>query len=136
MAAVRAAGVDAFGVNLFVPGAPTADPAGLAAYLAQLEPDAAVVGVALGEASWDDDDYAGKVDAVLAAPPAAVSFTFGIPEADVVRGAAGGGLRRPAHRHDARGGGRRAAGGSRRAVPAGRRGRRPPGQPGQRRPPG
>ena len=33
MAAVRAAGVDAFGVNLFVPGDPTADPAGLAAYL-------------------------------------------------------------------------------------------------------
>ena len=85
MAAVRAAGVDAFGVNLFVPGAPTTDPAGLAAYLAQLEADAAVVGVALGEAAWDEDDYAGKVDAVLAAPPAAVSFTFGIPAAEVVR---------------------------------------------------
>jgi nitronate monooxygenase len=85
MAAVRAAGVDGFGVNLFVPGAPTADPAGLAAYLTRLESDGAVVGVALGEASWDDDDYAGKVDAVLAAPPAAVSFTFGIPAADVVR---------------------------------------------------
>ena len=84
MAAVRAAGVDAFGVNLFVPGTPTADPEGLAAYVAQLEADAAVVGAALGEASWDDDDYAGKVDAVLAAPPAAVSFTFGIPAADVV----------------------------------------------------
>src|SRR5580698_4581470 len=69
MAAVRAAGVDAFGVNLFVPGAPTTDLAGLAAYLAQLEADAAVVGVALGEAAWDEDDYAGKVDAVLAAPP-------------------------------------------------------------------
>src|SRR3984957_2795491 len=85
MAAVRAAGVDAFGVNLFVPGAPTTDPTGLAAYLTRLENDAAVVGVALGEAAWDDDDYAGKVDAVLAAPPAAVSFTFGIPAADVVR---------------------------------------------------
>jgi nitronate monooxygenase len=85
MAAVRAAGADAFGVNLFVPGAPTTDPAGLAAYLAQLETDAAVVGVALGEAVWDDDDYADKVDAVLAAPPAAVSFTFGIPAAEMVR---------------------------------------------------
>ena len=84
MAAVRAAGVDAFGVNLFVPGTPTADPEGLAAYVAQLEADAAVVGAALGEASWDDDHYAGKVDAVLAAPPPAVSFTFGIPAADVV----------------------------------------------------
>ena len=85
MAAVRAAGVDAFGVNLFVPGDPTADPDGLAAYLAQLEPDAAALGVTLGEASWDDDDYAAKVEAVLAAPPAVVSFTFGVPDVDVVR---------------------------------------------------
>ena len=85
MAAVRAAGVDAFGVNLFVPGDPTADPDGLAAYLAQLEPDAAALGVTLGEASWDDDDYAGKVETVLAAPPAVVSFTFGVPDVDVVR---------------------------------------------------
>ena len=30
---MRAAGVDAFGVNLFVPGSPTADPDGLAAYV-------------------------------------------------------------------------------------------------------
>ncbi len=67
MAAVRAAGVDAFGVNLFVPGHPTADPAGLAAYLAQLEPDAAALGVTVGEASWNDDGYVGKVEAVLAA---------------------------------------------------------------------
>jgi nitronate monooxygenase len=85
MAAVRDAGVDAFGVNLFVPGAPTTDPAGLAAYLTRLETDAAVVGVPLGDAVWDDDDYGGKVDAVLAASPAAVSFTFGIPGADVVQ---------------------------------------------------
>ena len=85
MAAVRAAGVAAFGVNLFVPGQPTADPAGVAAYLEQLEPDAAALGVALGIASWDDDDYPAKVDAVTAAAPAAVSFTFGIPSVDVVR---------------------------------------------------
>jgi nitronate monooxygenase len=84
MAAVRAAGVERFGVNLFVPGAPTGDPLGLAAYLAALEPDAAAVGVALGEATWNDDDYPDKVGALLAAPPAVVSFTFGIPSADVV----------------------------------------------------
>jgi nitronate monooxygenase len=85
MVAVRAAGVAVFGVNLFVPGAPSADPGALAAYVAQLEADAASLGVALGEASWDDDDFPAKVDAVLAAPPAAVSFTFGIPPGDVVR---------------------------------------------------
>jgi nitronate monooxygenase len=85
MAAVRAAGADAFGVNLFVPGDPTADQAGLAAYLAELEPDAAAVGATLGVASWDDDGYDAKLDAVLAEPPAAVSFTFGIPSVDTIR---------------------------------------------------
>jgi nitronate monooxygenase len=85
MAAVTAAGVDAFGVNLFVPGRPAADPDRLAAYLAGLEPDAAALGTSLGEASWDDDDYAGKVEVLLAAPPAAVSFTFGVPAPDLVR---------------------------------------------------
>jgi nitronate monooxygenase len=84
MAAVRAAGVDAFGVNLFVPGEPTADQAGLAAYLAELEPDAAAVGVALGAAAWDDDEYDAKLEAVLAEPPAALSFTFGIPSVDTI----------------------------------------------------
>jgi nitronate monooxygenase len=85
MAAVAAAGVDEFGVNLFVPGGPTADPAGLAAYVAQLNHDAAALGATVGEASWDDDDYAAKVDVVRAGAPAAVSFTFGLPDADVVR---------------------------------------------------
>jgi len=85
MAAVRAAGVDAFGVNLFVPGTPTHDPQGLDAYVAQLEPDATALGAALGEARWDDDAYPAKLDTVLAAPPAVVSFTFGIPAVDVVR---------------------------------------------------
>jgi nitronate monooxygenase len=84
MAAVRAAGVDAFGVNLFVPGEPTADPGGLAAYIGRLGPEAAALGVTLGEARWDDDDYPAKVEAVLAAPPAVVSFTFGVPAAAVI----------------------------------------------------
>jgi nitronate monooxygenase len=85
MAAVRAAGVDAFGVNLFVPGDPTLQPVELASYLAEMEPDAAALGVALGAALWDDDGYPAKVETLLAAPPAVVSFTFGIPAVDVVR---------------------------------------------------
>jgi nitronate monooxygenase len=85
MAAVRAAGIGAFGVNLFVPGAPTVDPEGLAAYLEALGAEAAALGATLGAARWDDDDYPAKVEAVLAAPPAAVSFTFGLPEPRVVR---------------------------------------------------
>jgi nitronate monooxygenase len=85
MAAVRAGGVDTFGVNLFVPGGPTHLVGELAVYVAAVEPDAAALGVALGEAVWDDDDYPAKVVTVLAAPPAVVSFTFGIPAVDVVR---------------------------------------------------
>ncbi len=85
MAAVRAAAIGAFGVNLFVPGAPTEDPEGLAAYLDALGPEAAELGATLGAARWDDDDYPAKVEAVLAATPAAVSFTFGLPQPAVVR---------------------------------------------------
>jgi nitronate monooxygenase len=84
MAAVREAGVERFGVNLFVPGGPTSDPAGLAAYVASLGADAAAVGAELGEPAWDDDDYPRKIEAVLSEPPAVASFTFGIPEAAVV----------------------------------------------------
>jgi nitronate monooxygenase len=85
MAAVRAAGVKSFGVNLFVPGLPSLQPGELAAYLAEVEPDAAALGVALGTALWDDDGYPAKVETLLAAPPAVVSFTFGIPAVDVVQ---------------------------------------------------
>lgn len=84
MAAVRARGVDTFGVNLFVPGAPVSDPAPVTAYLAALAPEAAALGGALGEATWDDDHYTAKVEAVTSEPPAVVSFTFGIPAAPVL----------------------------------------------------
>ena len=85
MAAVRAAGVDVFGVNVFVPGRPVAEPGQVGAYAASLEAEAAALGVTVGAPTWDDDDYGGKVDALAARPPAAVSFTFGIPDAEVVR---------------------------------------------------
>ncbi len=83
--AVRAAGVDAFGVNVFVPGRPTAVPGRVAAYVASFAPEAATLGVAPGEPGWDDDDYGPKLDALLALVPAAVSFTFGIPGLETVR---------------------------------------------------
>jgi nitronate monooxygenase len=85
MAAVRAAGVDTFGVNLFVPGAPTDAPGRLEAYLASLRPLAQSLGTELGAGEWDDDDYPAKVALVLAEPPAVVSFTFGLPDPGVVR---------------------------------------------------
>jgi nitronate monooxygenase len=84
VAAVRAAGVASFGINLFVPGHPTVDPEGLATYVVALEREADALGVALGEPCWDDDDYRRKLDLVLGDPPAVTSFTFGFPTLDEV----------------------------------------------------
>ena len=85
MEAVRSAGVEAFGVNVFVPGHPATDPGRVDDYVASLEAEAAALGAPLGAPSWDDDHYLAKVDALVADPPAAVSFTFGVPDAEVVR---------------------------------------------------
>ena len=80
-----------FGVNLFLPGRPTTDSEGLAAYLRALGAEAAALGTTLGEPEWDDDDYPRKLDLLLAEPPAVVSFTFGVPASDVVRALQGAG---------------------------------------------
>jgi nitronate monooxygenase len=79
IAAVRAATPEPFGVNVFVPGLPGADRKALDRYLRALR-DAGP----LGEASWDDDGFDGKVAALLADPPAVASFTFGSPPAETV----------------------------------------------------
>src|SRR5205823_8603168 len=83
MDAVRAGTGALFGVNVFVPGAPAADRAALGRYLAELEPEAAALSVRPGAPDWDDDDWDAKLAALLAGPPAVVSFTFGCPEQDV-----------------------------------------------------
>lgn len=78
-----------FGVNLFVPeplDRAALEPA-VAAYRAALEPDAAALGVDLGEPRWDDTDHwAAKVAAVESLAPAVVSCTFGIPSGEVISG--------------------------------------------------
>jgi nitronate monooxygenase len=79
MTAVRAAGAQSFGVNLFVPGVPAADAGAVAAYIAALRPDAEQVGAEAGEPRWDDDDWEAKVSLLLGDPPPVVSFTFGCP---------------------------------------------------------
>lgn len=84
IAAVRAATPLAFGVNLFVPGAPAADRGPLDAYLAELDVEAAALGVELGPATWDDDGWAEKAELVVASAPPVVSFTFGSPPAGLV----------------------------------------------------
>ena len=78
IAAVRVATAEPFGVNVFVPGVPCPDTERLARYLDSLGPS-------LGDASWDDDDFDGKVAVLLADPPAVTSFTFGCPAAGVIQ---------------------------------------------------
>ena len=68
-----------FGVNVFVPRRSVADPAAVVEYLASLEPEATRLGTAIGEAVWEDDDWAAKLDALRRDPVAVVSFTFGCP---------------------------------------------------------
>ncbi len=79
MSAVRAATAEPFGVNVFVPGAPCAGTGALDRYLDSLRPAGPIAA-----ASWDDDGFASKITALLADPPAVISFTFGCPEAQVI----------------------------------------------------
>jgi nitronate monooxygenase len=72
-----------FGVNLFVPGTrPTAD---ISSYVQRVTAAAEKVGAVPGEPRWDDDNYAAKLELVLALRVPVVSFTFGLADADVVQ---------------------------------------------------
>jgi len=74
----------AFGVNLFVPGDPSAETPGLEDYLARVAPEASRYGAGLGEARYDDDGYAEKLELVRRVRPAVVSFTFGCPDPETL----------------------------------------------------
>ncbi|MEU8134346.1 nitronate monooxygenase [Streptodolium elevatio] len=88
IAELRAATGLPFGVNLFVPGeaAEGAAAGQVGAYRDRLAPEAARLGVALGEVPPHglDDDWDAKVAALLADPVAVVSFTFGCPDRGVL----------------------------------------------------
>src|SRR5689334_2016976 len=72
-----------FGVNLFVPGTrPTAD---ISSYVSRVTACAQKVGAVPGDPRWDDDNYAAKLELVLALRVPVVSFTFGLPDADDVQ---------------------------------------------------
>lgn len=75
IAATRARTDAPFGVNLFVPG-PATPPAEFAGYLAELGREFPV-----GEPTYDTDDWAAKLDLLVAAPVAVVTCTFGCPSA-------------------------------------------------------
>ncbi|MGZ3147824.1 nitronate monooxygenase [Lentzea chajnantorensis] len=72
-----------FGVNLFVPGTrPTAD---ISSYVDRVTAFAGKLGAVPGEPRWDDDNYAAKLELVLALRVPVVSFTFGLPDVDDVQ---------------------------------------------------
>jgi nitronate monooxygenase len=83
--AVREAGAERYGVNLFAPSPVPVDRAAYAAYRLALLPLAERFGVELPEAPREDDDgWHDKVDVLVAAAPPVVSFTFGLPDGSSV----------------------------------------------------
>jgi nitronate monooxygenase len=68
-----------FGVNLFAPPGPAADPAELDRYAAELREEAERYGVQPGEPRHDDDSYEEKLALVVEERVPVVSFTFGCP---------------------------------------------------------
>lgn len=83
ISSVRGRGVDAFGVNLFVPHGH--EEVELADYEQRVKAEARAYGVQAGTPHWDDDQYQAKVELVLTAGVPVVSFTFGVPAAATVR---------------------------------------------------
>jgi nitronate monooxygenase len=84
IATVRAATDAPFGVNLFFPGAATADPDAVTRYAATLAGEAARQEVELGAPLSDDDDWDAKLALLHTLRPAVASFTFGCPPAALV----------------------------------------------------
>lgn len=80
--AVREAGVDQFGVNLFVPNPHPVAPEIYAAYARSLLPTATRLSFTEAWAALreDDDDWSEKISALRSEPVPVVSFTFGLPD--------------------------------------------------------
>lgn len=87
VAAVRALSDAPFAVNIFVPALPDQSAQGaVEAFARALAPVADRVGAQVPAPRWDDTDhYQDKLDLVLELGVPVVSFTFGLPGADVVR---------------------------------------------------
>jgi nitronate monooxygenase len=76
--------IERFGVNVFVPGSASAEPALVEEYALHLSSEAERAGVALGRPRFDDDSFGEKVDLLRRAAVPVVSFTFGIPPAQAI----------------------------------------------------
>jgi nitronate monooxygenase len=73
-----------FGVNVFSPPPRPADPQTYASYVGSLQAWASKRGLPIGEPAFGDDHYEDKVELLVREPVAAVSFTFGAPDAGTV----------------------------------------------------
>jgi nitronate monooxygenase len=84
VAELRALTSRPFGVNMFVPGVPSRDRAGLRRYAEALATEASRYGVELGEPYPDDDGWKAKLELVRAESVPVVSFAFGCPATGVI----------------------------------------------------
>ena len=84
LAVLRALTQRPFGVNLFVPEAGTVDEDAVRIYVGRMAHEAEAAGYPTGRAEWNDDWFSEKVDLVLRERPSIVSFTFGLPSADLL----------------------------------------------------
>lgn len=83
--AARALTTAPIGLNVFVVEPYEPDARAVDGYRRSLEPVAAQFDVSLGEPRWDDDAWQAKLDVVRDTRPEMVSFTFGCPDASVLR---------------------------------------------------
>jgi nitronate monooxygenase len=74
-----------FGLNQFAPGPASTDAAALERYADALRAEAARLGVEPGEPRHDDDHWEAKLELAREERVPVVSFTFGCPDAAVVR---------------------------------------------------
>lgn len=81
--AARELTTEPFGVNVFVPG-PASSGEAVERYAAAIREDAAALGADLGEPRYSDDGWADKLAVLVADPVPVVSFTFGLPQGEVV----------------------------------------------------
>lgn len=85
IAAVRSAGVETFGVNIFAPESRAVDEAAVTAYREVLTPYAAELGVSLPDRpAAGDDGFAEKLDLMVQERVPVVSFTFGCPQPAII----------------------------------------------------
>lgn len=83
---VRSNGTELFGVNVFVPNPSPIDPDAYRRYAETLLPTAERFAVpGLPSILEDDDEWEAKIGVLVNDPVPIVSFTFGLPEAAVVR---------------------------------------------------